>query len=268
MAVVFAECGSCHGGTTSVGSYQEAPVVEGSVIFKPEWDLDALVDQEIGVCSDCQGRKGPDGVAYSRYERFSSFGKPYASTATLKAALTRGKAVRCKQCLGTGSTARLQFLTECYTCTGTGRRVASFAPGDRLPDDVNLYGDPISVKDWADAVEIVPLASKAMSWGDMNLGLGNVITIGDHGTMARLAATEGPGAAVAKARESLAKHTTQWLNYADKESRIIAERLVLVVSPQGWKLVSQASLAGKPKAGLLSGLPPTYTDEVLNRPAF
>lgn len=220
-------------------------------------------------CAQCEGKgiiphPNPGEVPCSTCHGFKVVNaqrRGYANARTAQRGIDTRKAHRCYTCRGKGT--RVNPDTErCWSCHG-GKLVASFAPGDVIPDGITLTDHPTreALSAYADEVRIVIRrhADKTLSVGAALLGLGTVYTAQDYG---RAFEAGDDVALTAKVRESLRQHH-QLCKFVDDGTRTVAETVAVDVTPGGYTVTTEASRLGAQRAML----PPTYTPEVLNAPA-
>lgn len=224
-----------------------------------QW-LDTERDGEVVTCWTCMGI-AVDGVSYARYrDRFTPFGDAYKSVATLKAAVTKGKATVCKDCKGHGSEWHLPVLRECFACKGVGHRPTWNADVDPvLPLHVSHCDHATTefITGWLDTAQIVvDRQNRDATWGEYNLGTGGMFSLTDYGD-----AWDSPDGEVIEAvKANLIHHPPQFLHMINRETRRFGNTLVIVLTRMGYT----PRVADVPQ--YRPALPPTYTDALLNRP--
>ncbi len=268
--ITLTTCKHCDGAARVANFWPLLPLNAEGTGFDPaalrEGQEIVAEDVEILTCDDCNGIAvdTPEGrVTVSRYrDRFDTFGTPYASEASARAVRNRGKRLRrCKQCRGVGRVARVPYVNDCRHCAGTpGQEVTAFAPGDVMPEGFDLYRH-VNREALAAYMSAVPVVvqrhpDSALTMGAALLGLGTIYTCGDYGR----ALGQDDATVIAGVREGLT--STQYVKLADKETRRIADEILISITRTGYTVTTRASVA----SGSRAALPPTYTADVLNQP--
>jgi hypothetical protein len=224
-----------------------------------QW-LDVEQDGEVVTCWTCKGI-AVNGVTYARYrDRFTPYGDAYKSVTTLKAAITKGKATVCKDCKGQGKEWHLPVLRTCYSCSGAGHRPTWNADVDPvLPLHVSHCDNATKefITGWlATAQIVVAREDRGVTWGEYHLGTGGLFSLTDYGTAWNSSDEE----VIEAVKANIIDSPPQFINMLDRETRRFGNTLVIALHRQGYT----PRVADVPQRR--PALPPTYTDELLNRP--
>lgn len=264
MLTLDSTCTSCDGKGESAGGYVPVPMLADlsswdTTALHPNVKLDPTEDHEVVTCSHCNGLKASDGFAYSRYrDNYTPYGDPYKSASTLKAALTRGKATRCKRCRGIGVEAHLPVMRECYTCRGRGTVLTYNADVDPIvPAEVGLTenASPAFMAAWWDSATVVVVRQQRnLTWGEANMGLVGFYSSVDYGR----AWNSTDETIIAAVKEHIVgRHGEQFCKFTDRDTRRVGSFLLIMVTRQGYTpVVTDATNA-------LPMLPPAYADRIM-----
>lgn len=205
----------------------------------------ATTPGEIVRCFTCRGHRVVSGSTSSGYKTAENAERAIASRT----------AVACPFCK-TGWKRRIETLRTCFTCSGTGVQPV-WSGGDILPEWVGRTDNMSRASSAAFAadVKIVVDRGHQLTWGESFLGLGSLWTTTDYGR----GWESTDEAVIAGVRERLLTDRTQWCKVIDRDSRVIADTLVIGLSLNGY-----AVRAADVKQSRLM-LPPTYTDTAMSR---
>lgn len=264
MTITIGACPKCDGtGRTVQGITHFQITPEGvPAVAKRGKGTTPVGEPRVVTCWTCRGLKAADGKTYARYrDSYTSFGEPYKNASTLKAAITRGKAVVCKECAGVGQMREFDSEIDCYDCNGRGETVTAFEPGDVMPGWLKLdrhpTGEGLAAYAANVTVQVEFYGDGVLTTGASLLGLGTVYSVTDYG---RALEERDEAGLTARVRESLGKHT-QWTKFVS-EGRVVADIVRVVVTRNGYAVVTEASAESTKRVML----PPTYTADVLNAP--
>lgn len=218
-------------------------------------------EPQIVTCDDCKGL-AIDGLSRSRYHNeWSDYGTAYKSPSSLKAAHTKGKATVCKQCSGRGKVVHAPVLRPCHDCDGRGKVLTWDADVDPiLPDEVDRCDNASAefMADWLHTAQVaVVREDRGATWNEHHLGLGSIYGVTDYG--ARRDWTDQQYAD--EVREALATRSRpQFIKMIDADTRRFGNTVLITVRNDGHSVKVADVKQNRPM------LPPTYTDELLNRP--
>ena len=229
-----------------------------------EQEFEAVRNIEEGTCSSCKGFGILSRRMHSAYKT-ETMANRYRGT---KAAM------KCYSCKGEKVAIYCEVLSECYTCSGTGKKIAYDRNEDVVPAEVNLYDHVPKqfMKDYYAGCDIFLKLGGHTTWNDANLGLGSLASVTDYGRktdrfVALTKEHEDVKDAISIFKDEMRAELvekesfTQLINLViDKEARKIGHQLVVTLKTGGYTI----QVAGKEEEGYL--LPPTYTPEVLNKP--
>lgn len=243
MLTLDATCTGCKGlgeipeGYAPVALLPDSDSAWDPKALHPNTKIDPSRDAEVVTCQHCNGLKAADGFTYSRYrDNYTPYGDPYKSASTLKAALTRGKAKRCKRCQGIGREVHVPTIRECYTCRGRGTVLTFNADVDPIiPTEVNLTEN--ASKDfmaawWETATVVVVRQPRNLSWGEANMGLLGFYSIVDYGR----SWDSSDDAIIAEVKENLIGgiRGEQFCKFTDRNTRRVGNILSIMVTRNGY----------------------------------
>lgn len=189
----------------------------------------------------------------------------------------------CYICQGKG----YQIVADDRPCYGggctDGKVVVEAHVGDALPakiDRTDTIPKPVAAMIAAELDIVVGAQNRGSTWNEAHLGLGSLWSTTDYGrTWDRLVdaakrdQVDPPveprpselsltvDSIRQDIREKIATESTQWIKLIDRETRVIVDRVAVMVHRGGYTVVSQPSV----DSGNHAMLPPTYTPELLNR---
>lgn len=229
----------------------------------------------IGVCPTCAGTctvanpgfPGSYECGYcngSGVMRKRGYGG-YKTATTAAKALANGHGMRCNECDGSGR----RHYPESNPChCDSGQVVIEAHAGDRLPEVIGRtrYIPKDVARALAQELTISVLSEdRPGSWVEAHLGIGSIVSVTDYGRAWEALQADEEAEQVRlihEARDQLL--FTQWSSLVRRDTRQIAERLVVNVHHNGWTLISAATLESA--VNQVASLPPTYTADVLTRP--
>jgi hypothetical protein len=241
-------CTSC-AGSGKEESRELSPLDDDRNPTKIPDNVDPTRDHELETCSDCNGLK------FSRYrDAYTTYGSPYKSPSTLKAAITAGKAKKCKRCEGRGETAWMPTLKDCYPCSGQGNRPTWDPSRPILPPNVSDCDNATDafMEAWLQTITITVVKdSRNMTWGESFLGIMGLGSCTDYGRTWEMD-TDQVIDHVLGGSSSLRR--PQFIKMLDRKSRMFGPALIIDVTRQGYTLL----VANTEVAPGLRALPPTY----------
>ncbi len=245
-------CNNCFG-TGEVKDYREFPFspngMEDYVTIEAQWigrvnSLGTL--GEIKDCGWCKGF-GVTSVRQMSAYKTKALADRYRGT---KAART------CHHCKGVTKVQDIPVWIDCNDCNGTGKLVVWDLSGDRLvPDffDIYHYIDKEYCPQLADQLEIIVVRQdQGVSWIEANLGGGGCGSTIDYGRSWALPDQE----VINNVREDLRKGFGQAVNWVDKETRIMTNRLAIRLRQNGYTKFPLFGDSVRPTN--MASLPPTY----------
>lgn len=260
MLTIATTCTACQGTRQDPNASHGVPMLPDGSSWDPaalpaDLTIDTSRDHSIVKCWRCTGLKGPDGRTYAR----AGYHGAYKNTAALKAAVTRGTAVLCGQCAGTGQVCLLPYVKACYSCSGVGAFPVWDPDVDPiLPPQTGIcdHAPTEFIAAWLEScrIEVVRL-DRGQTFNEAYLGLGTLWSTTDYGDAARTPDAE----LIAKVREQMLTSRIQFITITDRETRRVATHLVITVTRNGYA----PRVIDKGQTRPL--LPPTYTDDALNR---
>lgn len=210
-------------------------------------------------CWKCKGFKYVKARYGDHYKTQNAADKGYANK----------HAKKCDICYGQGKFKYVHVVRDCISCSGVGSKPGWTEGATHVPDEVDLYDYPSKSfwEGWYKEVDMVVITDGKWTWNDAYLGLGGLVSCTDYGDMARLLVRDGEDAVIEKVRTDRSNGSDQMVKAVNKETRQIANLLAIRVTPQGYQLVPVIRDGDDIKKVDTTGylLPPTYTDEVLNR---
>lgn len=203
-------------------------------------------------------------------------GGAYKSNTLACAGVAKGTARQCWHCDGEGLSRPAPDTEECRACHGAGQVVVEAHTGDVLPEAIGITDSiprPVLATLAAELELQVVTQNRHSTWNEAHLGLGAIWGTTDYGRTWEIlvqAARQERDGMVGRLRQEidsfreevrtkLADDYVQWIKLTDGESRVITDRVAIVVHGGGYTVLSQPSL----DSGAM--LPPTYTAELLNR---
>lgn len=268
------ECGTCNGSKLDPSSRENVPVdydLSGGIIRKfygrgendfHEYQVRMDLLDEVEVVDPCWKCHGFGVLKKGGYDG-------YKSQAMADKGIAKKTATRCNICFRKGSFKYVHVVRDCISCSGVGSKPGWTKGATHVPDEVDVFDYPSSEfwKGWFEEVEMVVITDGKWTWADAHLGLGGLVSCTDYGSMARVLINEGEDAVIAKVREDRSNQSNQMVKAVNKETKQIANLLAIRVTPQGYQLVPVIKDGDSiQKADTTRPLlPPTYTDEVLNR---
>lgn len=215
-----------------------------------EW-VGISVPEDIRTCDVCNGH----GIISRRT------GQAYKSRKMADRYRGTKAGRKCYVCGGAEKVKDIPVLEKCYDCNGTGQQLAWDDNADTVPEIVEIYRNPSEqfMSDWLAAVPIqVVRVNRRGTWGEYNIGRG-LSSLTDYGKSWDKSDDD--------VRAEVVEHLTtsygrpQMIKVVDKESRQLYKQIVVEVHRDGYVVHSL-----KPGSSDYHGLPPTYTDNVLDRP--
>lgn len=205
-------------------------------------------------------------------------GGAYKTQQNMLAGRAKRTAEMCLSCSGKGYRV-VPDDGPCYGPCTDGKIVAEAHVGDVLPGEISWdrsIPKPVMATLAAELEIVVSAQNRQSTWNEAHLGLGCLWSVTDYGrTWDRLvvaAREDGPEPGVAhlhavveaireETREKLATESVQWIKLMDRDTRVLTDRVVVLLHRGGYSLISQPSI----DSGDRAALPPTYTAELLNQ---
>lgn len=265
MSTSTLPCERCSGTTKEEANNAYPCDAEGNIVVEPTSEIVSL--GAIETCWSCNG--------FLVTKRHGA----YKTEAMARQGVAKRTAHRCTHCRQTGHMRRVTELHSCWACSGQGE-VPTYVPGgvfdaERWSRCDNM--SPAVAADFAARVTLHVNIKASLTWGESHLGLGGLYTTTDYGRQwqaakQRLQEVEGLiddadelfevafGPLKVEVREHLKNDRIQWTKILDREANVMASDLVIQLTHNGFTVKPVNVAQGRPL------LPPTYTDEVLNRP--
>lgn len=217
--------------------------------------------EEVNPCWKCKGYKVVKKNGYDAYK----------SEKMAQTGIEKKTAVRCDMCWGQGKFKYFPAKKDCFGCNATGKAAKWREGNTHINSEVsfiNVNATSEFYQEWLKNVKIILVHDDKWTWSDMHLGLGGLFSSTDYGDMAKYIINHTDDEVDAYIREKLSSHTYHSLSkLANRDTGEIANVLAIRVTTMGYQPVPVIMREDKIEVAdnRRPILPPTYTDEVLNK---